>query len=730
MQAVGESYQSLMNNHTIRSTSTIPFYSSVTGEKIEPGSQLGNNYWRQNLESPVAFSPAVKALLEDHSLASTDKLFIEIGPHSALAGPLRQVFRSVKTAINPQYLATMIRDSNCTERLLKTAGQLYLLGIPLHFSAINPSGKVLTNLPTYPWHHKEQYWNESRLVRDWRTRKFLPHETLGSRILEGNDLEPTWRNLLRLDDAPWIRDHVIFKDIIFPGAGYVAMAGEAIRQLTGSSDYTVRRVVISTALVLHESTPTEMMTSLRRERLTDSLDSTWYEFTIMSYNGTSWMKHCVGQVRAGPIYANNDMKKPVLKDLPRSVSPARWYKALKRVGLSYGTTFAGMSKISAGVKDEIAIATIAKGEQLNDPLNGLHPVIMDMCLQLYSVAACKGLPRHVKRLCIPAYFDEIYVRPASSAIRVQASTSSTERGTISGDAIGVADGEVVFRIKGLRLPPLEDPEKDPDPHACHELEWRPDIDFIDYQLKDLIAPQEDVSGPYSLCERLTILCILEVANQIPSTSNSEHFEKYRCWIGSQVTRAERGDYRLIPKAQEFASLSSRTRKILIKATLEEILPTDAAPLGRAIIRIFESTKSIFEEETEPLDILLQDNLLAEVYNFGDRWDYKTFIQLVSHHKPNLHVLEIGAGTGGTTETVLQDLVLPDGRQMYASYTYTDISAGFFVGAKERFKNVQNMKYAVLDITKDPIEQGFEAQGYDLVLASNVTTNTFFSTVRH
>ena len=79
----------------------------------------------------------------------------------------------------------------------------------------------------------------------------------------------------------------------------------------------------------------------------------------------------------------------------------------------------------------------------------------------------------------------------------------------------------------------------------------------------------------------------------------------------------------------------------------------------------------------------------------------------------LRVLEIGAGTGASTAAVLPEL--PAGR---FDYTYTDISAGFFSEAEARFGG-DSIEYRVLDIEKDPIEQGFDLHGYDVVIASNV-----------
>ena len=81
----------------------------------------------------------------------------------------------------------------------------------------------------------------------------------------------------------------------------------------------------------------------------------------------------------------------------------------------------------------------------------------------------------------------------------------------------------------------------------------------------------------------------------------------------------------------------------------------------------------------------------------------------------LRVIEVGAGTGSATASVLP--VLPEGK---FDYMYTDISAGFFAEAEARFGDGGGcIEYRPLDIEKDPVEQGFDAHGYDLMIASNV-----------
>ena len=81
----------------------------------------------------------------------------------------------------------------------------------------------------------------------------------------------------------------------------------------------------------------------------------------------------------------------------------------------------------------------------------------------------------------------------------------------------------------------------------------------------------------------------------------------------------------------------------------------------------------------------------------------------------LRIIEVGAGTGSATASVLPEL--PEGRY---EYMYTDISAGFFAEAESRFGDGGGcIEYQPLDIEKDPVPQGFSAHSYDLIIASNV-----------
>ena len=83
----------------------------------------------------------------------------------------------------------------------------------------------------------------------------------------------------------------------------------------------------------------------------------------------------------------------------------------------------------------------------------------------------------------------------------------------------------------------------------------------------------------------------------------------------------------------------------------------------------------------------------------------------------LRVLEIGAGTGGTSSAILPQL--PASR---TEYWYTDVSTYFFIAAREKFAAYPFVRYAVFDLNRDPKAQGHQPHSYDVIVAANVLHN--------
>ena len=714
MREIGDDYQMMLQDKFSNRRPKVPFFSSVTGKRSEDSNILGPSYWRSNLESPVLFYSAIQEILNEPHQA---RLFLEVGPHSALSGPLRQIFKAIGPTDPPTYVPTMLRDTNCTRSLLTAIGKMHLQGVPINFDAVTRCETVLTNLPNYPWRHDVKYWHESRITREWRLRKFPKHELLGSRILEGNELEPTWRIMLRLEDVPWLQDHMIHQDIVFPAAGYITMVGEAVRQIVGASDFTLRHVTIKAALVLQHQNTIEMMTTLRPVRLTTDLDSSWFEFSIMSNNGTSWIKHCLGQVKGGSTQTHESR---IIAKGARDVPASSWYRTMKSVGLNYGPHFQGLTEITANPAFGSATALLLDQNDYSETGYQIHPTIIDMCLQLFTVGVSHGSPRRLTKLCVPVSIEELYIRQGSSKLQVEVNTSTNLRGEIKGDAFAMADGEIVMNLKQGKFSPLEEETAgDVDTVAGAQIVWKPDIDFV--PVNRLMYPRKSVQNDVLQVERLALLCMLETRQRISSIATEVgHLNRFRSWLDLQASRAESGHYDLIVESKYLASLESGERRDAIESARRDLKAGVVADVGGMLLRVLDNCEAVFEGRSEPLDVLIKDDGLKNLYKFlQDKTDYSKFLTLLGHSKPGLKILEIGAGTGGATAVVLQALVSGNGTRTFSEYHYTDISAGFFVSAKETFKDYSNIQFSVLDISQDPFKQGFAAESYDLILASNV-----------
>lgn len=714
MCEIGGMFQDRLEGRVKCQQETIPFYSSVSGKRMNKPDGLNSSYWQQNLESRVLFSSAIQSILDEEPMY---RFFVEIGPHSALEGSLKQILKAHKS--QDSYVPTLIRDQSGTKCLLTTVGKLHLNNIPIDFSVLNPDGVVLTDLPIYPWLHEAQYWYENRLSKEYRLRKFPRHELLGNRVLEGNDMEPSWRNILHLDEVPWIRDHKIYNDAVFPAAGYIAMAIEAIGQITGSQEgFSLRHIEVNRALMVEKSRVVELMTTLRPVRLTNSLNSSsWYEFTIFSHDGDKWEKNCFGEIKGSQEQTSSTS--PLILT-SRTVSTPRWYKTMQEVGLNYTGAFQGLTDISADVVEKAANASIV-------PYQGpypIHPTTIDLCLQLLTVAVSHGIPRLFDRVLLPTSIEHLEIRSNASKLQLQAVAESSWGKTINGYAIARSeDGRPAVSIRGVTLSALEISKQQAgsETDLVAQLEWSPCIDLLNPA--DLIFPSARDRAGRLLCEKLSILCIIETTHRLRLLKTPlQYLEKYRSWLETQTLRAEDGKYNLVEEAQNMTRMTSAQRLSLISHTFMEAKSIDATAPAMAIFRIFESAKGVFEGDTQALEVLMPKNVLSNLYD----WlvgDYKSFLQHLGHRNPNLRILEIGAGTGGTTVAVLESLMSTSGQPMYSKYTYTDISSGFFGAAKGRFSVAPNMEYAVLDISKDPVQQGFVAGSYDLILAANVVHAT-------
>lgn len=704
MAEIGSHYRSLIDPRIGGKQATKLFFSTVTGSLMTEEHSLDARYWQDNLESPVRFREAVTSILQ-HEVAQ-HAIFLEIGPHSALAGPLRQIFTQTSSTV--QYASAMIRNQNCTESFLTAIGKLHSLNLPVELESLYPTGLCLPDLPRYPWNHEDSYWYEPRVCKEWRCRKHRYHNLLGVRLPESTDIEPVWRNLLHLENVPWIRDHKVGDDIVFPFACYVALAGEAVRQVSGfDPGFSLRNLIVSMALILPDGKPTEIMTTFRQHRLTNSLNSQWWEFSVASYNGHVWTKHCTGEITAPPLSLR---PAPELHDLPRKVGARKWYDTMRRAGLALGPSFQTLETVDTSTNMEHqATGKIRNCRQGDETDYHIHPAVLDGTLQLLGAACVNGQSRKYRNW-LPTSIDKLNISRSTSNMVSWVSARATGNSSVVGEARCISNGTIVLEASGIRTSLAEGSlsAETKDVHAAGRYEWGPDLDFLDVGM--LTRPQTDLTPYMPLLDELSDLCLISSQKWLPELETKfDHMRKYARWVDKEA--------QAMP-----LSTSGNFHQDKMSAKIQELVQrlsdTPVAIAANVLCEVRAKTDLLMSGQT--LEGILSSETLQNLYRFVNQRGRRKFFQHLGHSVPNIRILEIGTGRGSSARDILTDLTLPGGQIRCSKYTLT---AAGFISAKDQRKLFPNMEYATLDVTQDPLEQGFEACQYDLVVATNVLHTT-------
>lgn len=208
---------------------SVGMVSSVTGEKCTASDLSNGSYWVENMVSSVQFSHAVEIMCKTSPKSVTKKLdrshlsavavdyLLEIGPHGALKGPIREVLKSHRRGADITYDSLLNRNDSAVDTVLQAVGRLHCTGYAVNLLAVNGlnSGSskyrpvALANLPEYQFNHTQRYWHESRITSDLKHKSHKYMELLGRQSLDWNPITPRWRNFLRTENMPWIEDHKV-----------------------------------------------------------------------------------------------------------------------------------------------------------------------------------------------------------------------------------------------------------------------------------------------------------------------------------------------------------------------------------------------------------------------------------------------------------------------------------------------------------------------------------------
>ncbi|KAI1806786.1 putative polyketide synthase [Daldinia bambusicola] len=770
--------------------STVKMFSSLTGNLAE-NSEFGPSYWVANMVGQVNFTAAVESMLT-YSEEKTKgrarngfvKHFIELGPHSALKGPLNQILGqdSLKSFVKDYtYQSTLLRGANACETILAVAGELYQSGYNVDINTVNeqsPSDDFLVDLPPFSWNHNAKYWAEPLFSKAHRFRDHPRKDLLGLQTRERLVNEPRYRNTLRVTEVPWIEQHKVQGTILYPAAGMMIMAIEAMFQEAAKDreidSYELRDVIIGKAVVVtNDEDGVETMLSIKPHRTgSQALTSTWQEFQIYSRQEV-WELNCSGLIRVNYKEAANtafedegvmlatklsEEYRHIQESYSRAQHPRQFYDHLDSIGLQYGPIFQNLIEIKKGnfwsaCKLRIPDTKSIMPHNFEYP-HVIHPATLDGIIHMAWPAYTKVgdtitsamVPTGIGRLVISADIPNQPGEVLSGYSQQSKTDSRNDKWSIT-----VANAQwdkPLVTFDGIKCAVVHGANQD-DPTSAQSLQklatvldWKPDVSLLDRkQLNDFcLDAVKDIASPSrKLVEELEIASLIYIKRIVNDLSLPEvetlpwNLKLYYNYMCKHYYMGKKQQLCYQTPDSNWLDLGEQAESELLERV------SKSSPDGAILCAHGEQLPQIFRGQIPPLQVLMNNGLLHDWYRSSlglERHNSQmiAYIQLLAHKNPNMNILEVGGGTGGVTLPILESLGgSNDTSPHFTKYTFTDISTGYFEKVSDELAPwAPFMEFSKLNIEQDPTLQGFQEHTYDLIIASNVlhATKYLTQTLRH
>ncbi|GIJ99437.1 type I iterative polyketide synthase [Aspergillus viridinutans] len=761
--------------------------SSVTGDWVSSLELTDPAYWVRNMVSPVLFSDAVSRICSSpgkqtrkidgsHRYQMAISHLLEIGPHAALQGPCRDILKSINKQADILYLSLLVRNKSAVMTTLDCAGRLHCYGYPVNLGLVNTTAydgtnqrRVLSNLPEYPFNHSSSYWHESRKSKGYRCRKFGRLDLVGIPDPDGNPMEATWRNIIRVSEMPWVQDHKINNTILYPAAGMLVMAVEAIKQLVEPDKvivgFNIKDAVFSSALhIPTHADGIETNIHMKRVREGKSDSSGWYEFRICSYDNNTWIENSTGTIQAAfeagemGLNTNGQVEREWQEHLVQSYQHAAhtcaesidtsvFYEDIFACGYHYGPTFKAITTLRCdGRTNGQFISDVRTYRWADDESSAvaqphtIHPTTLDAVIHMMAGIVTYGGRK--KSVAVPTRIDQAWIsssglsHPTADSIKVHASSHRSAVGDArySMTAVDRKKARALLTINGLRVTALESSESrisDSNQlrteNLCHHIEWKPDLNLLNNQeIRAFCASGEpDSEEPVQYFTELDFLVTTYVAKVLKSitdvkTDHPPHMARYVEWMLDQQKALESG-------RSPFSSEAWRNRmkdESFVNDVHAKLERTNKR--GLLVNTVCRNLLMFLKGEIDPIVCLFEGNLLDEsyyemVHSLPRIRPFARYLDALAHQNPHMKILEVGAGSGAMTQFCLQVLCTNSENDTtaprYGQWDFTDISGSFFAKAQDSFASQgKRMRFKMLDIEQDPGLEGFECGTYDMVVA--------------
>ena len=702
-------------------------------------------YWRRQAREPVAFGAAV-GRLSDLGVG----LVVEIGPQGVLGPMASLAWPDSEAGSGVPVMVPSLRRGGSGDFVTAVAAA-YEAGLEISFEGFFAGERrQRVSLPTYPF-QRERYW-----IREAKPRRPEEgHPLLGLRR-DSRGGEVSFETELYAEDPAWLGDHRVFGEVVAPGALFAGQVVEAVLAVGKGPAVCVEDAQIHRPLVLSDVGRTVQVVLGSEDR---------WEVMSRAGSGGPWELHAEG--RLGSAAREGDgLDAAELRERFARADVAEFYDRLAARGVVLGPAFRGVTGLWAEGREAWGELTLPR-ERAGDGLQA-HPALVDACFQVLT-----AVPELAGRTgtFLPFGWDRLWLRgPLPERLLCQARLTVLEEETFKVDlafyqAAGALGGMTGFTLKRASRAALLGTRVE---DLLYEPEWREGrpaglraADFLagPEALRSGLRPAEVYLGAEGLdgesalalrrdLERESRWYAARALEELGwERRRSERFETEALRRRLKVTGEHRRLFERLLGLLADGGMVSRDPGggWLVTAGSDEAPAEDLrAPEGPAgfierelLRRCGSSLSEVLRGRADPLELLFGGTPgAADLYRDGktDRAMNRLVADAVRAavsglpEGRRLRALEVGAGTGATTAAVLDRL--PTDR---TDYDFTDTSADSFADAERRFRESgARMRFRTLDIERDPVEQGFDGHGFDVVVAANAlyATRDLSEALRH
>ncbi|MGR9012007.1 MAG: SDR family NAD(P)-dependent oxidoreductase [Gammaproteobacteria bacterium] len=690
------------------------------------GKLIGNeiacaDYWLDQIIQPVLFTQALAELqVQGINLA------LEIGPQNVLTKLLQREYSS-----DTIQALSSINGPESGAELLHTLSALYQMGLNINWQNYyhDFKGRYL-NVPGYPFSRKRYWFKHS--ARTGLAEKAVLHPLLQDRLELANEVgKQIFTSRLNADNPAFHQDHRYQGKILIPAAHYLEMAIAAF----GGAACRITQVSYPAPLVLDGDENIQLQLILTA--VTDGYDCAIYARS--SLDTAAWQCHFNARIKALTEPVQSVFKQPSLSN---SLSVDAFYQTMVERGISFGPCYRLLDSLTG--QDDQAQGTIKSVVKEADYY--LYPPMLDACFQV----AGSLLPQQNKATYVQMGLESLSVYRAigQEALYVIASlreSSEQDQPIFDIDVLG-EEALPVAQIKGMCLKRIAPGNSDglfyktqwqtlglvtEAVEAKEITEW---LSGIAQSPENYWQRQSDTDVDYlPVLENQALNYVMQALLDLGfSCQDQQPFSLQQCRQQLGVLpRYEKLLNRCLQVLTEAGYLYQRQgRWQQLKALAVINNPQHSAIENSIEMKLLkqcgQSLAGVLSGKTDFLPLLFPeggDVSAATLYSQAEGFKVlndsaiqalKGWLALVPKGR-KLKVLEIGAGTGGTTRHVLPLLA----EMADFEYIYSDLSAAFFIQAEANFSDYDQLIYQTLDISQNPKTQGYAEHDFDLIIAANV-----------